>query len=155
MKYRRAMFLFTGLVLFHAAFAATDNTLTVRDAWIREAPPGAQVLAGYAQIENVTDQADAIVEVSSDAFEKAEIHHSEVKDGVARMAQLKRFDLPAHKIVKLDPGGAHLMLFNPKLPLHAGQHVRLNFKLRSGKTLNLDAEVRNTVQRSEHQHEMN
>lgn len=154
MTYSRATFVFTGLVLFHAALAAADNPLTVRDAWIREAPPGAQVLAGYAQIENVTDQADAIVAVSSDAFEKTEIHHSEVKDGVARMAQLKQFDLPAHQIVKLDPGGAHLMLFKPKLPLHAGQHVRLSFKLRSGKTVNLDAEVRNTAQRGEHQHEM-
>ena len=151
MKYRSVGVLLAALA-FHTALAAADNTLTIHDAWVREAPPGAQVLAGYAQIENATDQANAIIAVSSTAFEKAEIHRSEVKGGIARMAQIKRLDLPAHKIVKLEPGGTHLMLINPKSPLHAGEHVMLVFMLSSGDALNVDAEVRNAVQPSEHHH---
>jgi len=152
MKRRNAMVLVAGLMLLHTALDAADIAPVVRDAWVREAPPNAQILAAYAQIENATDQADAIVAVSSDAFEKAEIHHSEVKDGVARMARLKRFDLPARQVVKLEPGGAHVMLFNPKSPLHAGQHLTLRFTLHSGKTLNVDADVRNTLPPAEHHH---
>ncbi len=151
MKNRSVGVLLAALV-FHTALAAADNTLTIHDAWVREAPPGAQVLAGYAQIENTTDQASAIVAVSSTAFEKAEIHRSEVKGGTARMAQIKRLDLPAQKIVKLEPGGTHLMLINPKSPLHVGEHVTLIFTLSSGDVLNVDAEVRNAVQPSEHHH---
>ena len=151
MKHRSVGILLAALV-FHTALAAADNTLTLHDAWVREAPPGAQVLAGYAQIENATDQANAIIAVSSTAFEKAEIHRSEVKGGIARMAQIKRLDLPAQKIVKLEPGGTHLMLINPKLPLRAGQHVMLMFTLSSGNTVNVDAEVRNAEQSSEHHH---
>ena len=152
MKHRSAMGLLAALALFHAAINAADTTVVIRDAWIREAPPNAQVLAGYAQIENTTDKADAIVTVSSTAFEKAEIHRSEVKDGVARMAQAKRLDLPPGQIVKLEPGGTHVMLFNPKSPLRAGQHVTLSFTLSSGKTLSVKADVRNTLKPSEHQH---
>jgi len=152
MKHVRALMLLAGLVLFYTVLNAADNTPTVRDAWVREAPPNAQILAGYAQIENTTGQADAIVAVSSTAFEKAEIHHSEIKDGVARMAQIKRLELPARQIVKLEPGGAHLMLFNPKSPLHAGEHVTFSFTLSSGKTLSVDADVRNTIKPGEHHH---
>lgn len=152
MKRRSLMVLFAALALFHAATNAAESTVAIRDAWIREAPPNAQVLAGYAQIENTTDKADAIVTVSSAAFEKVEIHRSEVKDGVARMAQVKRLDLPPRQIVKLEPGGTHVMLFNPKSPLRAGQHVTLSFTLSSGKTLSVKADVRNTLKPSEHQH---
>ena len=152
MKHRSAMVLFAALALFHAVINAADTTVVIRDAWIREAPPNAQVLAGYAQIENTSNQADAIVAVSSAAFEKAEIHYSEVKDGMARMAQVKSFDLPPRQIVKLEPGGTHVMLFNPKSPLRAGQHVTLNFTLSSGKTLSVKAAVRNTLKPDEHHH---
>lgn len=153
MKHIIALTLAAGFSLSHAALAtAADNTFNVRNAWVREAPPNAQVLAGYAQIENASSQADAIVAVSSDAFEKAEIHRSEVTDSVARMMQLKELDLPPRKIVKLEPGGTHVMLFNPKSPLSAGQHVTLSFTLRSGKTLNVDADVRNPLKTSEHHH---
>ncbi|MBI3773970.1 MAG: copper chaperone PCu(A)C [Gammaproteobacteria bacterium] len=153
MKHTITLIVMTGFALFHAVLAtAAENTFSVHNAWVREAPPNAQVLAGYAQIENASSQADAIVAVSSDAFEKAEIHHSEVKDGVARMTQIKSLDLPPHQIVKLEPGGAHFMLFKPKSPLRAGQPVQLNFTLSSGKTFSTHAEVRNAVQSSEHHH---
>jgi periplasmic copper chaperone A len=152
MKRLGTLVLVAGLTFFHTAIGATENTLVVRDAWVREAPPNAQVLAAYAQIENTGDQADAVVAVSSDAFEKAELHHSEVKDGVARMAKIKRLDVPVHTVVKLEPGGTHVMLFHPKSPLRAGQHVALSFTLSSGKTLAVDAEVRNTMQPGEHHH---
>lgn len=154
MKHSSAIAWFTGLAWLHAGLVAADTLpeIQIRDAWIREAPPNAQVLAGYAQIENTTGKADSVVAVSSAAFEKAEIHRSEVTNNVARMAQIKELALPPHQIVKLEAGGTHVMLFNPKSPLSAGQHVTLNFTLRSGKTLDVDAEVRNTLKPAEHEH---
>lgn len=152
MKYHSALGLLAALALSHTVLNAAESTVAIRDAWVREAPPNAQVLAGYARIENTGDQAEAVVAVGSAAFEKAEIHHSEVKDGVARMAQVKRLDLPPGQIVKLEPGGTHMMLFNPKSPLRAGQHVTLNFTLGNGKTLSLQADVRNPLKPSEPHH---
>lgn len=140
------------LLLWQSTLSAADNTIAIHDAWIREAPPNAQVLAGYAQIENATNQADALIAVSSEAFENAEIHQSTVKDGVASMAQLKSLDLPPHQTVKLEAGAIHLMLIKPKSPLRARQHVQLNFTLRSGKTVKVDSEVRNTLDPVEHHH---
>lgn len=145
MKYLGALGLLAALALSHTVLNAAESTVAIRDAWVREAPPNAQVLAGYAQIENTGDQAEAIIAVGSAAFEKAEIHHSEVKDGVARMTQVKRLDLPPGQSVKLEPGGTHVMLFNPKSLLRTGQHVTLNFTLDSGKTLSVQADVRNPL----------
>ena len=150
MTHTRAMIWVALLGLFHSASNAAENTPAIRDAWIREAPPNAQTLAGYAQIDNATQQAHAIVTVSSDAFEKAEFHHSTVKDGVAHMTQVKHLDLPPGQLVKLEPGGTHIMLFKPKSPLRAGQHVLLRFTLSNGKTLHVNADVRNTLKPSEH-----
>lgn len=152
MKYHSALGLLAALALSHTVLNAAESTVAIRDAWVREAPPNAQILAGYAQIENTGDQAEAIIAVGSAAFEKAEIHHSEVKDGVARMTQVKRLDLPPGQIVKLESGGTHVMLFNPKSLLLTGQYVTLNFTLGSGKTLSVNADVRNTLKPSEHHH---
>lgn len=152
MKYHSALGLLAALALSHTVLNAAESTVAIRDAWVREAPPNVQVLAGYARIENTSNQTEAIVAIGSAAFEKAEIHHSEVKDGVARMTQVKRLDLPPGQIVKLEPGGTHMMLFNPKSPLRAGQHVTLNFTLGNGKTLSLQADVRNPLKPSEPHH---
>lgn len=152
MKYHSALGLLAALALSHTVLNAAESTVAIRDAWVREAPPNVQVLAGYARIENTSNQTEAIVAIGSAAFEKAEIHLSEAKDGVARMTQVKRLDLPPGQIVKLEPGGTHMMLFNPKSPLRAGQHVTLNFTLGNGKTLSLQADVRNPLKPSEPHH---
>lgn len=149
MTHTRTLLLAALVGTFLGVSHATENIPAIRDAWIREAPPNAQVLAGYAQIENVTHQAHAIVAVSSDAFEKAEIHHSAVKDGVAHMAQVNHLDLPPGQLVKLHPGGTHIMLFKPKSSLRAGQQVLLRFTLSNGKTLEVNADVRNPLKPSE------
>jgi copper(I)-binding protein len=43
------------------------------------------------------------------------------------MRRLDALDLPAGHVVRLEPGGAHLMLMGLKQPLTVGQRVRLSF----------------------------
>src|SRR3546814_2538783 len=62
----------------HAAVEASG-------AWIRIAPPGAMMLAGYVTLTNSGDAVAELESVHSAAFGSVEVHRTEVVDGVSRM----------------------------------------------------------------------
>ena len=138
----------THLVLLAALCppAYADTTLHAHSAWVREAPPGASVLAAYLTIENPGPKTETLVSVSSPNFAAGEIHVTEIKDGTASMTHLTSMAIPAHGRQVLAPGGAHLMLIRPRRALHAGDNITLRLRFKSGKTLNTPA----TVTRAEH-----
>ena len=48
------------LLLITGLLAVADSSVVVRDAWVREAPPGAPVLAAYFTLENPGSKADKL-----------------------------------------------------------------------------------------------
>jgi len=116
-----------GLLFLVAALAAFPAyaQVTVENAWARATPPGAKIAAGYMTIRNTSGTADRLLAVSSPAAERVETHVT-VKDGdVSRMREVKGYEIPAKGAFTLAPGGAHLMLVNPKAPLKEGEKVPL------------------------------
>jgi len=63
--------------------------------------------------------------VSSPAAGAAELHSMTMDGGTMRMRAVEALDLPAGTPVNLAPGGYHVMLFDLKKPLVAGQKVPL------------------------------
>ena len=64
---------------------------------------------------------------------------------VMQMREVKTIDLPKGKTVKLEPGGLHLMLYQSKNPLKAGDKVPLTLMVKSGgkvEKVSATAEVR-------------
>jgi periplasmic copper chaperone A len=132
-----------GLMLMMTGLLAVANgTVVVRDAWVREAPPGAPVLAAYFTLENPGSKADKLVAVLGPDFDKIEVHATEIRDGVARMLALDALPIPPHAVVKLAPGGYHLMLHHPRRALAAGMDVKLELHFESGTRLTVVAPVR-------------
>lgn len=82
----------------------------------------------------------SLVKVESPAAGSVEIHSMTMKNGVMKMRMLDTLPLSAGKPVKLEPGGFHLMLFDLKNPLKAGEKVEfaLYFKNSTGKTSTLN-----------------
>jgi periplasmic copper chaperone A len=113
------------LLLLGPALVTADTTLTVEEPWIREAPPTASVMAGYMTLLNAGDTPVTVTAISSPDFKAAEIHRTVVEDGVARMLPVSQLVIPANSPVKLEPGGLHLMLFEPQRPLPAGETATL------------------------------
>jgi len=140
------MLLITGLL------AVADSTIVVRDAWVREAPPGAPVLAAYFTLENTGPKADKLVAVHAADFEKIEIHATEIRAGVARMIALDALPIAPHAVVRLAPGGYHLMLHHPRRVLAAGMSVRLELRFESGTRLPVAAPVRRAESGPAHHH---
>jgi periplasmic copper chaperone A len=98
--------------------------LAVEDAWIREAPPGAMA-AAYAKLTNKGKRALVLDGARSEAFGGAGLHQSTVDaSGMARMRE-GRLTIAPGATAALEPGGWHLMLFDPARILKAGDVVQL------------------------------
>lgn len=124
MNIRNAL-LFAALLAPLPACADPASPLTAADAWIREAPPGASVMAGYLRLHNGGDSPIRCDKVSGADFGAAEIHRTTIEDGRSRMLRAQVIEIPAHGQALLAPGGMHLMLFRPQRGLAAGDRSAL------------------------------
>ena len=115
------------LLLTLSAYAQTQNTLNIKQAWVREAPPHASVMVAYMQLINNGKEDIVISHVSSPNFKKSEIHLSKDVNGVAKMLPQKNLKIPAQSRVVLKPGSYHLMLIKPKKWFRQGDRISVNF----------------------------
>jgi hypothetical protein len=114
-----------------AAAMASSEQVSVANAWARATAPGQEVGAAYMDIKSVTDA--TLTKVESLAANAVEIHMMSMKNGVMEMRMLETMPLPAGKVVKLEPGGFHLMLIDLKKPLKAGEEVAFTLYLKDAK----------------------
>jgi copper(I)-binding protein len=134
--------------------SAAEAAVRVEQAWIREPPPAAAVLAGYMSITNDGGAPVGITGVESDAFERVEMHRTVIENGIARMAGVDTLEIPAGTRIVLEPGALHMMLIGPRRELGAGDHVDLTLMLSDGSRLTVTAEVRSTAGEG-HRHHQN
>jgi periplasmic copper chaperone A len=113
----------------------------IRDAWVEEGPPTAKALAAYFTLENGA-AARTLAAVNSPDFGRVEMHRTEAVAGSYRMVQMKQIALRAGEVVRLAPGGMHLMLIEPRRPLRDGDSVRLTLKFSGGEKRELTLPVR-------------
>ena len=110
-----------------AANVRAAGKLEVTDAWVRAAPPGAMMLAGYARLHNAGDEPVIVRGASSDMFGDVSLHESVESGGVERMRPLASISIAPGDDVLLAPGGKHLMLMKPQRALTAGTAVTIHF----------------------------
>ncbi len=122
--------------------ASEEAGVSVRDAWIRETPPGMTMMAGYMELRNSTSRQKVLVAASSSAFESVMIHRTILKDGMAAMVHPSQIELASNASLIFAPGGYHLMLLMPKRTLRAGNPVVINLEFRGGLVLPVAFEVR-------------
>jgi periplasmic copper chaperone A len=142
MRWRHRVLVGLILALTPIAAATEEAGVSVRDAWVREAPPGVAVMAGYMVLQNNTSRSQVLVAASSSAFETVMIHRAIVKDGMTGMEHAPQIELLPNASLLFAPGGYHLMLLNPKRTLHAGDRVDIYLKFRGGLVLPVAYEIR-------------
>jgi len=142
MRWRHPVFVCLILALTLVAAASEASGVSVRDAWVRETPPGMTMMAGYMELRNNTSQPQVLVAASSSDFETVMIHRTIVKNGMASMVHASQIELTPNASFIFTPGGYHLMLMSPKRTLRAGNRVDINLEFRSGLRLLVSFEVR-------------
>lgn len=146
------------LALFLSAIVTAAPALaavSAEDAWVRATVPGQTVAAGYMKLRS--SEAAALVDVSTPAAPKSEVHEMSMQDGVMKMRRVTRIPLPADRTVELKPGGYHLMLMNLPRPLKAGEKIPLTLVIEQADKkrveLRVEAEVRGaTGAKPAHEH---
>lgn len=123
-----------------AAVPAAAEAPSVADAWIRATPPGARTAAAYVTLTGA-GAADRLLGAATPAADAVEIHTSLVAGGVTRMQQLPELAVPSGATVRLEPGGAHLMLIGLAGPLAPGAKVTLWLRFATAGTVELEVPV--------------
>ncbi len=110
---------------------------------MRVAPVAAVTASGYLVVHNRGDVADTLDRVTTPAADSVTLHESmDHGDGVMMMMPLEWIAIPAGDSVAFTSGGRHLMLERFASPLVIGDSVRLAFRFRSGRVLEVTAPVR-------------
>ena len=135
MPNKKLYFVLTILVAMLLACSKQTPEIFITDNWVRATAEGQDVGAAYMTITSASDT--SLVKVESSASDSIEIHSMSMENGIMKMRMLEQLDLKAKTPNKLTPGGFHLMLFDLKKPLKAGETVSfsLHFKNQAGKEI--------------------
>jgi copper transport protein len=120
---------------------ASGGAISVFDAWTRPAPAG-ETSAIYLTIENQTADSVRLLEATTSAAERVELHQTVVEDNVARMEQESSLTVEPGATAHVEPLGMHLMLFNLNADLEEGMTFPLSLTFSSGETLTVNVQVR-------------
>jgi len=142
------------ILIVPISFLYAGDSLSVVDAWVLEAPPGMKVMAAYMTLKNNSDKVHELKGVSSPQFERVEMHRTIIENELARMVKQDSMTVNVGEVLKFEPGGSHLMLFNPKKPLTSGDEIDLSLILENGMKIDIKAYVRkhSEMHSMEHHH---
>jgi copper(I)-binding protein len=121
-----------GILLLYSCGPAGDGHdeepgtgVEVHDYWVRAALKDGNA-AAYMLLHNHSAEDDALVGVSTDVANAAEIHLSQINaDGVMEMTKQDLIPMPTDVELELQPGGYHIMLIGLKQDLKAGEEITL------------------------------
>jgi periplasmic copper chaperone A len=123
-----------GLILSFssAQLSAGEPKMYVSHAWVQEAPPSAEVLAGYMDLQNQSPQAQTLLGARSADFKSVMLHQTVSKGGMAHMNHIPQIEIKPGSTLQLTPGGYHLMLMSPKKELRQGDQVEVLLEFNGG-----------------------
>lgn len=131
MNLRRGLLTVIALSLL-AARPALAGELTVTGAWARTTPPGIRMGAIYLVIDNGSAKSDRLLKLKTAVASTAEVHRTEVLDGIARMREVAVLHVDAGERIEFRPGGHHVMLTGLHKPLVEGQVFELELLFEVG-----------------------
>ncbi|WP_394699205.1 copper chaperone PCu(A)C [uncultured Vibrio sp.] len=138
----RFMLCFAALVTTVAsAHEYTTNSIRIDHPWSREAPPNATVIAGFFQLKNLSTRDDFLISASTPIAERVEIHQHDMSDGVMKMKKIDNVRVGTMKNVTFEPGGYHLMIFNPEQSFKQGERFPMTLEFRNAGKVDIELAV--------------
>jgi len=102
--------------------------LTIDHPWSRATVAGQTVAAGYLTVRTKGVEGDRLIGAASPAAERVELHVTTVERDVARMREVKSYELRPGGTLRLAPGGNHLMFMGIKLPFKTGERIPVTLR---------------------------
>ena len=122
----------------------SEEGLVITDDWASQSIPSNNNSAAYMKISNNTDKDIVIIgAAASETANNVELHESFVDEkGISRMRSVDRIVVPARTGIEMVPGATHIMLFDLKKALNAGNKFNIEVKIEGSKPLIVNAEVK-------------
>jgi copper(I)-binding protein len=117
---------------------ARAGALTVAEPFARAT--AGKVGGAFATLLNA-GEADRLLSASSPAAGTVELHETVRSGDVMRMQPVGALDIPAGGVVRLAPGGYHLMLVGLKAPLRRGDQVPVTLVFERGGSVTVPVPV--------------
>lgn len=133
---RYFLILYCIVLCFTPAIAQTA-LLQLQQGEIRVPMPGRTVTAGYFTLHNASADAVELTGASSDAFKRIELHQHIEHDGMMRMVEVAAIEVDAGATLVFQPGGLHLMLFEPQQSLTVGNEISVTLEFADGQQLTI------------------
>lgn len=134
--------------LLVAAMATSSMAMaevTVMDAYARAVPPGQMNSASFMMLYNDDEKSVSLVSGSSSVAKVVELHNHINENGVMKMRQVEKIDIPANGMAHLQPGGLHVMLIGLKKDLMEGDNIDLNLEFSDGSSQELTIPVKKVM----------
>lgn len=145
-----ALFVSNGLISI--GFAKEVSAIKVSEAYARETIPGTNISSAYMTLVNSTKRNISIVAASSKVSESIEIHEHTMKDGLMKMRQRDAVEIAANNQIKFQPSGFHLMIFDLKQPLKAGENIIITLHFDDKSQIDVDYAIKSIKQKKHHHH---
>ena len=118
------------------------GNLTVENPWSRATPGKARTGVAYLTISNHGKAPDKVLSITTPAAKRADIHRTQMKDGMMTMQPMGALILRPGSSTLLRPGGIHVMLVGLKTPLKKGGSfdLTLNFEKAGSLTISVGIE---------------
>ncbi len=113
----------------------------VTSAYQPQRPGFMSMHVGYLTLTSVTNEDVYIVGVSSPDYQAVSIHRSFQMDGAYQMESVGELKISAGERVSLEPGGMHLMLYEPLKQRKEGDVTTIVFTLCDGQSLSFEMPV--------------
>ncbi|WP_158678137.1 copper chaperone PCu(A)C [Pseudoalteromonas sp. T1lg23B] len=131
---------FTGMLLGLTSVQTTaeqlnSSNLMVQHAKIREFLPAAASTAAYFSLMNHSEQTRILTKATISNIGRVEIHEHIHNDGMMRMQKRNELTISPHQTISFQPGGYHLMAFEPHKALTRGERLTLTLYFANGEQL--------------------
>jgi len=134
---------YLAVLLSISTLLASD--ITVEGAYARATPPNLPNSAAFMTVKNSSDKLVSIISASSEVSKVVELHTHDMKDGVMKMYQVPKIDIPAKGETVLKPGGFHIMFIGLHSPLKVGEEVTLTINLSNGESQRVTAPIKTVM----------
>ncbi|NIR46407.1 MAG: copper chaperone PCu(A)C [Gemmatimonadetes bacterium] len=105
-------------------------SIEITGVYVAEPVSGART-AMYFTVANHGETDDELLSVSTPVAGRAEIHHTYADGGMMRMEPVASLPVGAGEVVRLAPGGVHVMLLDLREPLWAGDRIEATLRFRT------------------------
>jgi periplasmic copper chaperone A len=123
------------------------STLSMINAKVRK-PMDGRPTAGYVTIENSGTAPERLTALSSPDFGRVEVHDHITEGTMKKMVKLDGLDIAPASQAVMEPGGKHLMMFEPKRALNNGDSIKVTLTFSNSGPIETNFVVLNEIPRS-------